>query len=395
MIERKKKKKMASTQATNKKGAPTQQAANAFAAQMKASRVAPHTWQSVKRPQHLTDPVLNADQVNDPGENLQAGATNVRMSEMMAYNSTTYPQRPLPLDDRDSDVAILYDLANKQAKGQGGDIDPLITSARPYPVQDWEIEYMKSKAAAEDYAAYQTWLSNKYDLNDMATRAWFKQIAPEYFTQKRALLKELMDRHAKYSYLRMAGPENEEDLRFEYAVETGRIPIPKGPFYNPMEWMVNDLSTVNGQGPRSVAELEEDLQKFNTNAYQYGLFNPVKPRTAAQSGWAGNASNPQDLVGDPASQSYGFLGQTPPVNYDWMTNYGGSTLFNKRFESGYVGMPDKQAIGTKAGGFIPGFSNKGEYAKPATRYNPAPEKPKYSATPQSYTPFSTRGWKPW
>lgn len=354
---------MASTQATNKKGAPTQQAADSFAAQMKASRVAPHAWQ-----------------------NLKTGPT---IGETLAINSTTYPQRPLPLDDRDSDVAMLHDLAHPSLAADGATAVPaMISAARPLPIQDWEIEYMKSKAAAEDYAAYQQWLSNKYDLNDMATRAWFKQIAPEYFTQKRELLKELMDRHAKYSLLRMAGPESEEDLRFEYAVETGRIPIPKGPFYNPMEWLMNEVP--DAQNAANAADLLTEVQAYNRRAYEYGLFNPVKPRTATQAGFPGSKENPQDIVGATNLNSYGFPGQTPPADYNWSNAYGGNMLYNNRNTGGERRIMRMQRATTQNGGYTPTINVNTGQMTVGQAYNPPTHQ--YANAPADYQYPNTRKW---
>lgn len=370
---------MASTQATNKKGAPTQQSANAFASQMKASRVAPHTWQGLRKP--------------TPNEIAQAGGDATQA--FRSINSTQYPQRPLPLDDRDSDVAMMRDLVEGSggAPNQVGYVPPLITPARPLPVQDWELQYMKDKAAAEDYAAYQQWLSNKYDLNDMATRAWFKQIAPEYFTQKRELLKELMDRHAKYSYLRMAGPENEEDLLFEYAVETGRIPIPKGPFYNPLEWLnaeTSHLKTPQGVIAGSADDILNKVSEINKEAYQYGLFNPVKPRTPSQGSNVGSLLNPMDIAGSYAERTYGFMGQDVPQNYNWATQYNGQNLTGGRLQATFDGINKKRILNSEKGGAAETTSADGTFARPLNVYSS--DDRKYYKTPTQYRPPNTRLW---
>jgi hypothetical protein len=364
------------SQATNKKGAPTQQAANAYAAQMKASRVAPHTWQDFKKP----TPV----QIYNGGGEVEA---------FRSLNSTKYPQRPLPLDDRDSEFAMIQDLREgvRRIQGEEGELQiiqgesPYITSARPLPIQDWELQYMKDKAANEDYAAYRQWLSNKYDLNDMATRAWFKQIAPEYFTEKRELLKELMDRHAKYSLLRLAGPENEEDLRFEYAVETGRIPIPKGPFYNPLEWATNEVGeslTVDG--------FMQNVATANQKAYQYGMFNPVKPRTAEQGAMAGNSLNPQDLVGAPQTRSYGFSGQYVPTDYNWRTQYTGQHLTGGRSLAGNAAIQERRMMNSENGGLPAGYNTNGTPINPVAYYNARTQA--YHPTPASYNFPTKRLW---
>lgn len=356
------------SQATNKKGAPTQQAANAYAAQMKASRVAPHTWQDFKKP--------NPVQILNAGGEIEA---------FRALNTTKYPQRPLPLDDRDSEFAMIQDLRGPLPPEEGGEIAPYISAARPLPIQDWELQYMKDKAANEDYAAYRQWLSNKYDLNDMATRAWFKQIAPEYFSEKRELLKELMDRHAKYSLLRLAGPENEEDLRFEYAVETGRIPIPKGPFYNPLEWATNEV----GESPTMEGFLT-NVAVANEKAYQYGMFNPVKPRTAEQAGMIGNSINPQDLVGAPQTRSYGFSGQYVPTDYNWRTQYTGQNLTGGRSVVGNAAIQHRRMLNSENGGVPAGYDAAGRPINPLGYYNAATQG--YHAPPASYRFPNKRLW---
>lgn len=367
---------MASTQATNKKGAPTQQAANSFAAQMKASRVAPISWQDYKVP--------NATQIMEaPGNNQGQREWNA----FKAMNTTRYPQRPLPLDDRDSDVAILSDLAPEQPAGNNLRDPVLFSSARPYPVQDWEIQYMRDKAANEDYAAYRQWLGDKYDLTDMATRAWFKQIAPEYFTEKRELLKEMMDRHAKYSLLRMAGPENEEDLRFEYAVETGRIPIPKGPFYNPLEWTINEMG---GEHPTDAVQFMNRVSELNAKAYQYGMFNPVKPRTAEQGAMPANRLNPQDIVGAPQSRSYGFPGQTVPTNYDWNTQYNGENLTGNRNAATEALIQANRTVSLVNGGIGARYNNAGRAQNPGDMYQARTQT--YQPPPAGYRFPNKRLW---
>lgn len=383
---------MASTNATNKKGAPTQQAANQFASQAEASRVAPTVYTGFRKP--------TASEVADAGSYQQA---------FYGINSTQYPTRPFALDSRDSDVAMLRDLThgvNNEA--------PLISDARPYPVQDWELEYMKSKAAQEDYAAYNQWLEQRYDLNDMATRAWFKQIAPDFFTSRRQLLKEMIDRHAKYSYLRFAGPESEEDLRFEYMVETGRMPIPKGPFYDPIQMMKNEVGTpgnyaganlnVNQQvyGANNINgwEVPSDLGAdrvldhigaYNKKGYQYGLFNPVKPRTAEQSGNAANLVNQFDIVGDPSKQSYSFPGAAVPTNYNWNTQYNGQNLFGHRDVAAQGRVNKKAAAHSQKGGYVNAFT--GGILQAATEMYEPSSGAYTNATPPGYAPISNpRSW---
>lgn len=328
-------------QATNKKGAPTQQAANAFKKKAADSRTAPYTFQDFKRP---------TKQQKD-----EAGSEG---SAFMAINSTRYPQRPLPINSADdTEVEILRELKH-------GD---LISPARPYPIKDWEINYYKEKAAAEEFAAYQQWLGDKYDLNDMATRAWFKQIAPEYFSQKRELLKELMDRHARYSLLRMAGPENEDDLMFEYMVESGRIEIPTGPFYDPIDWAYNEVNNKGLSASRADLMKENgvdafmgDVIKHNQRAYQYGLFSPMRPASLKQAGWVGNPLNQSDIVGNAAASPFGFLGQKIPTSNRWDVDYLGDNLTGKRSDQTIANNDTYIAANSFNGGSSANYNKSGK-----------------------------------
>lgn len=306
------------TNATNSKGAPTLESAKAYMKQVENSRVAPYTFQDYRLP-------------NNAELAAAGGGADDHGPAFKQVNSMRYPQRPLPfMPEKDTEIALINDLTS--AGGHDGSIPPYISAARPLPVQDWELEYFKSKAAAEDYAAYQNWLSMRYDLNDMATRAWFKQIAPEYFSQKRELLKELMDRHAKYSLLRLAGPESEEDLRFEYLVETGRIPIPKGPFFDPYVWAENEIPSfvVNDNTSVGNEERMKAISEYNAKNYKYGLFNPFKPVSAAEAGWPSNINNPSDIVGVQDSNYYGPLGTDSGSSRSWNVVYGGKNLIDGR-----------------------------------------------------------------
>jgi len=370
------------SQATNKKGAPTQQAANQYAAQMKASRVAPHAYTGYRVPNALELSRAN----NDTG------------TAFYGVNSTQYPTRPFALDDRDSEVAMLRDLTLPTVDPNNNNVGqpPFISDARPLPIQDWELQYMKDKAAQEDYAAYNQWLEQRYDLNDMATRAWFKQIAPDFFTSRRELLKEMIDRHAKYSYLRFAGPESEEDLRFEYAVETGRIPIPQGPFYDPIEMMKNDAreavpnTNFNIQDGAGVARVLNYVGEINKKAYQYGMFNPVKPRTAEQSGNASNPLNVFDIVGNPTRKFYGFVGAKVPVNYNWNQQYAGQDLTGSRSTAAQTEVT-MRAMNASTNGGLPPPTTTGVLPSPPNLYNAS--QGTYVGTPRTYKPISNpRYW---
>jgi hypothetical protein len=188
----------------------------------------------------------------------------------------------------------------------------------------------------------------------------------------------------------MAGPENEEDLRFEYAVETGRIPIPKGPFYNPLEWAVNEMEGMGEGAPTTIDGFMGNVSKLNKKAYEYGMFNPVKPRTAEQSGMPANSFNPQDIVGAPQLRSYGFAGQYVPTNYNWYSGYGGENLLGNRSAVANGELDTRRMANIQNGGYVAEYRDSGKTINPDNTYNAKDQG--YRATPATYQFPNKRLW---
>ena len=253
---------------------------------------------------------------------------------MRAKNSNKFPIRPLPKDPYDTDWEMKKELSN--AAGPDG---PLISPSRPMPFTDRDMDYMKRKRADEEFAAYESWLSNRFDLNDPAEVQLFKKIAPSYFARREALINEQIDLTSKYAKLKLFGPESEEDLQVEYMVETGRTQLPKGPIWDPWTWMANQAGV-------SQAELDNDaagsgrtvfnkLMKYNQATYQAGLFSPLKALSLQSPGpWGLNPYNRQDITGDPVDRAIGPPGAIVPVNTSWVSNYGGARLTGNRQRGG-------------------------------------------------------------
>jgi len=88
--------------------------------------------------------------------------------DFVLKNQAKFPIRPLPKDPYDTTWKIKTDLR------QSG----YVNAARPLPVTDKDLEYLKNKAASEDYTAFLTWEASKYDLSDPATLQWFHKVCP-------------------------------------------------------------------------------------------------------------------------------------------------------------------------------------------------------------------------
>ncbi len=270
-------------------GAPTVQETVSFGDKVRNSIKSPYMWGSIAK-----------------------GGTK---EETLRLNSNLYPYRPLPSDKFDSEWAIRQDLAQPNSG--------MISESRPMPWTEKEINYLKKKRDAEEYASFQDWISHKFPMNDPANREILKRIVPSYFSTRAAVLNEQIDITAKYAKLRLTGPEDEDDLMFQYLVESGRIHLPQGPLWDPMAWMKHQYaipSTVTND------QLVEHVSRGNAGAYEMGLFNPFKPTTASSDPLAANIDNMADIVGDKRIRWRGPFGAVQPTNKDWANQYGGPRL---------------------------------------------------------------------
>lgn len=289
------------------KGAPTQSTVDAFSAQSKAARSTPLSFTDYRLP--------TAHDAIKAGADTATASSNNELFQLL--NSTRYPTRTIATDDR----ATMFDMKHQLDQAN------MISASRPLPYTDAEIQYIIDRQAAEEFAAFDQWLGSRYDLNDPATKAWFKSIVPSYFTRRKEVLNEAMKLHAKYSNMRFEGPLDQEDLVFQYNVETGKTVIPTGPFYDPYTWTQNQI----GYHKKNNKEFMEAVAQNNETAYKYGLFNPYRPRTPFNDNAAGrNPANPGDLVGNPANRMYGPLGMYPPTEAKWAVSYGGDNMYNLR-----------------------------------------------------------------
>lgn len=268
-------------------GAPTQKEASAFGTKMKNSRTLPYNW------------------------SIAQGET---IDHTRLLNSNVYPARLVPSNDYDTDYMI---------KQQITDVDGMISPSRPMPWTERDIDYLKNRRDAEEYAAYMDWVSRKFPINDPANREMFKRILPGYFSARKQVLQEQINLSAKYANLRLFGPENEEDLILQYEVETGRVKLPQGPFHDPIKWMENEAGITARDNED---EYNRKITDLNRETYERGLFNPFSFLTPQNAPWGPNSYNMADQVGDPRFRALGPPGALVPQNENYAHNYFGSTL---------------------------------------------------------------------
>ena len=224
-----------------------------------------------------------------------------------------FPIKPIRKDPYDTDYLIKKELT--EAKGGAG-----ISAARPLPYTERDIDYIKRKRDDEEYAAYSAWLGTLFNLDDPAQVALFKQIAPSYFTRREEVINEAIDMTAKYAKLRLFGAQTEEDLKFQWQVETGRVILPNGPIWDPLTWVAR---TSLQQG---VSNYDDDqnitILKWNKYAYEKGMFSPFRVLPQLFGGWGPNKLNRTDIYGDPSSGRFtGPLAMNQPNTSSYSQNY--------------------------------------------------------------------------
>lgn len=241
--------------------------------------------------------------------------------DFVLKNQGKFPIRPLPKDPYDTVWKIKQDLKEGN----------YVSAARPLPVTEEDLRYLKGKAAAEDYTAFLTWEASKYDLSDPATKEWFHKVCPSYFEQREQLIDDMIDLQAKYAKIRLRGPRSEDDLKLEFLIEKGDIELPNGPIWDPITIYTKPnqgLGGLNTQTP--VNDIHTRVLDYNKRVYQAGLFSPLVPMAAQpapgtnhQKVMAPNPFNRADVRGDPTRRFTGISGGLPPVasNYNQYTGH--------------------------------------------------------------------------
>lgn len=286
-------------------GAPTLQETTRFGEEIESAKKSPYM---IINPTFITD---------SPSE-----VINYR--ETKAANAGKYPIRPLPRDKYDTIWAIKEDMTKEVRDSAGHIVAPaMVNPKRPLPYTEEDIAYLKRKRDAEENAGFLFWQANKYDLNDPATREWFNKVCPSYFTQRESLIEEQIDLAARYSKIRLRGARTEDDLKLQYFIETDRVSLPKGPLWDPYEWMKMEAGIPNSA---TVAETRDQFINYNSEQYRKGLFNPTRVMTPQKGALVPNRYNPGDIAGTPNTNYTGVYGAAVSGNEYYNTAYSGTRL---------------------------------------------------------------------
>jgi hypothetical protein len=164
------------------------------------------------------------------------------------------------------------------------------TGVTPFGVleaKDEDFKRLQDRQALMEEANFQAWFAKFFDYASPAQKKRAKELYPQYYAQRKALLKRQSENLYRYARLKLMGVEDEDDLRTAYAAETGRLDI--GPLthllhpeqneraqgmqerkfargmWNP--WRVFGDEAVGSQGQAQTSVRAEQMQNYAQRAW--------------------------------------------------------------------------------------------------------------------------------
>lgn len=189
------------------------------------------------------------------------------------------------------------------------------------PFTEQDAAYLKRQRDQMENSDFDRWVMQKFNLEDPAQLFLFQQIAPEQFQRRMDLIDYEQNLVTKYAKMRLMGPRSLEDLKFEWLIETGRVELPKGPIWDPVDWMSKQMGL---NAPTTKADWAA-RQTSNNTRFMAGLFSPLKMLTEGNVGWT-RSTNISDIRGNQESPYKGQLyeGSAQPNSSVY---YGGNPIY--------------------------------------------------------------------
>jgi hypothetical protein len=246
--------------------------------------------------------------------NAQTGATStsrryqwqVPLNDKKATNE--FPIVPTPHDPYDDIANIKQQFAVTKAL-KDHDTNWVV------PFTDADAEFERRKRDAQEKAQFDAWVMQKYDISDPAQNLMLQNIAPELFQRREEVIDSQQALVSAYAKTRLRGAKSLSDLELEWLIETGRLELPKGPIWNPLDWRTKQAGI--NPADNEADQLAADA-KWNATRYRYGMFSPMKWLTTDTAGWEPSA-NAADIRGNP-TKKYTNL-HVPYPNPTWANSW--------------------------------------------------------------------------
>lgn len=96
--------------------------------------------------------------------------------------------------------------------------------------RDSDFEWYMRKQAAAEKANFQRWFAENFDHMSPAEKQIAKRLYPEFYRERKQLLKVQTKNLMRLAKLKLEGPQSIKDLQTQYLAETGRLDV--GPLQN-------------------------------------------------------------------------------------------------------------------------------------------------------------------
>lgn len=134
--------------------------------------------------------------------------------------------------------------------------------------KDEDFEWYMRKQAAAEKANFQRWFAQNFDLMSPAQKQIAKRLYPEFYRERKQLLKTQTKNLMRLAKLKLEGPQSIKDLHTQYLAETGRLDVgPLQNLLNPEQQATWSQGVSQGAFKRGLANPWLAMGKF---AYEQG-----------------------------------------------------------------------------------------------------------------------------
>lgn len=158
-------------------------------------------------------------------------------------------------DKRDEEMVAKLTLQDPSAPGY--------TPFGRLTAKDSDFEWYQKKVAAAEAANFQAWFAQNYDLMSPAQKKRAKELFPEFYAQRKKLLKKQAKNLVRLATLKLEGAQTFDDLQLQYMAETGRLDV--GPLQNLLNPENSGIDLTTGQ-----------QKATQQDKFRRGLLNPFR-----------------------------------------------------------------------------------------------------------------------
>lgn len=168
---------------------------------------------------------------------------NVAAGERKDDLSDTAPRTPGVMDEQFPTAALTEyepekdrEMVAKLKLGKAAQEDGAPVGYTPFgklEAKDEDFKWYQRKQAAAEVANFQRWFAREFDKMDPAQKKRAKELYPEFYRERKKLLKQQAKNLVRLAKIKLEGVENMSDLQLQYMAETGRLDV------GPLEHLLN------------------------------------------------------------------------------------------------------------------------------------------------------------